>query len=171
MKYKSVYNQWKNEPESFWQNLAKDIIWDDFPKTILNKKNEYLYEWFPDGVLNTCYNAVDRNIIEGRGDQVAIYYDSPITNTKSKITYNELRDKVSKFAGGLKKYNIVKGDRVIIYMPMIPEAIIAMLAVARLGAVHSVVFGGFASKELAVRIDDCKPKLIISASCGLNLIE
>ena len=88
MKYKSVYNQWKNEPESFWQNLAKDIIWDNFPKTILNKKNEYLYEWFPDGVLNTCYNAVDRNIIEGRGDQVAIYYDSPITNTKSQITYN-----------------------------------------------------------------------------------
>ncbi len=168
MKYKSVYNQWKNEPESFWQNLAKDIIWDTFPKTILNKKNEYLYEWFPDGVLNTCYNAVDKNIIEGRGDQVAIYYDSPITNTKSKITYNELRDKVSKFAGGLKKHNIVKGDRVIIYMPMIPEAIIAMLAVARLGAVHSVVFGGFASKELAVRIDDCKPKLIISASCGFE---
>ncbi len=168
MKYKSVYNQWRNDPEKYWQNLANDISWKVFPKTILNKKNEYLYEWFPDGILNTCYNAVDKNIVEGRGDQVAIYYESPITNSKSKITYNDLRDKVSKFAGGLKKLNIEKGDRVIIYMPMVPEAIIAMLAVARLGAVHSVVFGGFASKELAVRIDDCKPKLIISASCGFE---
>ena len=168
MKYKSVYNQWRNDPEKYWQNLANDISWKVFPKTILNKKNEYLYEWFPDGILNTCYNAVDKNIVEGRGNQVAIYYESPITNSKSKITYNDLRDKVSKFAGGLKKLNIEKGDRVIIYMPMVPEAIIAMLAVARLGAVHSVVFGGFASKELAVRIDDCKPKLIISASCGFE---
>ncbi len=168
MKYKSVYNQWINDPENYWQNLANDIVWDTFPKTIMNKKNEYLYEWFPDGVLNTCYNAVDKNIIDGRGDQIAIYYDSPVTNSKSKITYNELKDKVSKFAGGLKKHNLVKGDRVIIYMPMIPEAIVAMLAVARLGAIHSVVFGGFASKELAVRIDDCKPKLIISASCGFE---
>ena len=168
MKYKSVYNQWRNDPEKYWQNLANDISWKVFPKTILNKKTEYLYEWFPDGILNTCYNAVDKNIVEGRGNQVAIYYESPITNSKSKITYNDLRDKVSKFAGGLKKLNIEKGDRVIIYMPMVPEAIIAMLAVARLGAVHSVVFGGFASKELAVRIDDCKPKLIISASCGFE---
>ena len=106
MKYKSVYNQWKKDPIKYWQELANNVSWHTFPKTILNKKNEYLYEWFPDGVLNTCYNAVDQNIIEGRGDQVAIYYDSPITNTKSKITYNDLKLKVSKFAGALKKHNI-----------------------------------------------------------------
>ena len=121
--------------------------------------------------MNTCYNAVDKNILEGRGDQVAIYYDSPITNSKSKLTYNELKSKVEEFAGALNKYNISKGDRVIVYMPMIPEAIIAVLAIARIGAVHSVVFGGFAAKELAVRIDDCSPKLIISASCGVENVK
>ncbi len=168
MRYKSVYNEWKNDPISFWSNVGKDIIWDKFPKTILNKIDDNFYEWFPDGSINTCFNAVDKNVNEGRGDQVAIFYDSPITDSKKQITFKELKDRVSFFAGALKKQDISKGDRVIIYMPMIPEAIIAMLAVARIGAVHSVVFGGFASKELAVRIDDCKPKLIISASCGFE---
>ena len=168
MKYKSVYKKWKNDPISFWSNIANDIIWDRFPETILNEIDNNFYQWFPDGKMNTCFNAVDRNVEEGKGDQVAIYYDSPITNSKKQITYNELLEKVSLFAGALKNQNISKGDRIIIYMPMVPEAIIAMLAVARLGAVHSVVFGGFAAKELAVRIDDCKPSLIISASCGFE---
>ena len=168
MKYLDIYNKWKQNPIEFWKNNAKDVVWKKFPENILTKKNDNFYEWFSDGVMNSSYNAIDKNILEGRGDQVAIYYDSPITNSKSKLTYNELKDKVSQFAGALKKYNILKGDRVIVYMPMIPEAVIAVLAIARLGAVHSVVFGGFASKELAVRIDDCSPKLIISASCGLE---
>ncbi len=168
MKYSEIYKEWKDNPIEFWKKNAEDISWIKFPKNILTKKNDYFYEWFSDGVLNTCYNAVDKNILEGRGDQVAIYYDSPITNSKSKLTYNELKSKVEKFSGALKRYNISKGDRVIVYMPMIPEAIIAVLAIARIGAVHSVVFGGFAAKELAVRIDDCLPKLIISASCGIE---
>ena len=168
MKYSEIYKKWKDNPIEFWKKNAEDVSWIKFPEKILTKKSDYFYEWFSDGILNTCYNALDKNILEGRGDQVAIYYDSPITNLKSKLTYNELKSKVEEFSGALKKYNISKGDRVIVYMPMIPEAIIAVLAIARIGAVHSVVFGGFAAKELAVRIDDCSPKLIISASCGIE---
>ena len=168
MKYLEIYKEWKDNPIEFWKKNAEDVSWIKFPEKILTKKSENFYEWFSDGIMNTCYNAVDNNILQGRGDQVAIYYDSPITNSKSKLTYNELKSKVEKFAGALKKYNISKGDRVIVYMPMIPEAIIAVLSISRIGAVHSVVFGGFAAKELAVRIDDCSPKLIISASCGVE---
>ena len=168
MKYLEIYKEWKDNPIEFWKKNAEDVSWIKFPEKILTKKSENFYEWFSDGIMNTCYNAVDNNILQGRGDQVAIYYDSPITNSKSKLTYNELKSKVEKFAGALKKYNISKGDRVIVYMPMIPEAVIAVLSISRIGAVHSVVFGGFAAKELAVRIDDCSPKLIISASCGVE---
>ena len=155
MKYSEIYKEWRDNPIEFWKKNAEDVSWIKFPEKILTKKNDYFYEWFSDGILNTCHNAVDKNILEGRGEQVAIYYDSPISNSKSKLTYNELKSKVEKFAGALRRYNISKGDRVIVYMPMIPEAIIAVLAIARIGAVHSVVFGGFAPKELAVRIDDC----------------
>ena len=171
MKYSEIYKKWRDNPIEFWKKNAEDVSWIKFPEKILTKKNENFYEWFSDGVMNTCYNAVDKNILEGRGDQVAIYYDSPITNSKSKLTYNELKFKVEEFAGALNKYNISKGDRVIVYMPMIPEAIIAVLAIARIGAVHSVVFGGFAAKELAVRIDDCSPKLIISLLVVLSQVE
>jgi len=124
------------------------------------------YKWFEDGITNTCYNAVDLHVKNGNGNKIAIIYDSPITNSKKKITYSQLKDQVSIFAGALKKQGTNKGDRVIIYMPMIPEAVIAMLACARIGAIHSVVFGGFAANELASRIDDCKAKIILSASCG-----
>ncbi len=168
MKYIDIYNKWKKDPISYWTEIANEVAWIKFPKTTLSKRSDQFYTWFSDGILNTSYNAIDKNVIEGRGNQVAIYYDSPISNTKLTLTYNELKQKVSEFAGALKKLNVLKQDRVIVYMPNIPEAIIAILAIARIGAVHSVVFGGFASKELAVRIDDCKPKLIISASCGLE---
>ena len=136
------------------------------PKKILDKENIPFYKWFPDGILNTCFNAIDRHVINGRGEQDAIIYDSPITNVKQKISYSQMLFRVSQFSGALIKQGVKKSDRVIIYMPMIPEAVIAMLACARIGAVHSVVFGGFASNELAIRIDDCKPKVIVSASCG-----
>ena len=130
MKYLEIYKEWKDNPIKFWKKNAEDVSWIKFPEKILTKKSENFYEWFSDGIMNTCYNAVDNNILQGRGDQVAIYYDSPITNSKSKLTYNELKSKVEKFAGALKKYNISKGDRVIVYMPMIPEAIISVLALS-----------------------------------------
>ena len=136
------------------------------PTKILNSSNPPFYKWFEDGITNTCYNALDFHIDKGRGDKTAIIYDSPITGTKYKLSYKELREKVSVFAGALKNQGISKGDRVIIYMPMIPQAVVAMLACGRIGAIHSVVFGGFAANELASRIDDSKAKLIISASCG-----
>ena len=133
-----------------------------------NKSNHPFYKWYEDGITNTCYNALDIHIDRGRGDKTALIYDSPITGSKSKLSYKELKDKVSKFAGALVNQNIQKGDRVIIYMPMIPEAVVAMLACGRIGAIHSVVFGGFASNELASRIDDSKAKLLITASCGFE---
>jgi propionyl-CoA synthetase len=165
-KYKEVYNSSIKNKEDFWKKISEDIFWYEKPTKILNTDNPPFYKWFEDGVTNTCYNALDHHINNGRGDKIAIIYDSPITNTQKKITYDELRDKVALFAGALKKQNVKKKDRVIIYMPMIPEAVIAMLACGRIGAVHSVVFGGFAANELASRIDDSKAKLIISASCG-----
>ncbi len=164
--YKDIYKTWKNDHLKFWAKQSENIIWDKKPKRILDDSNSPFYKWFPDGTLNTCYNAIDRHVLSGRGEQDAIIYDSPVTNTKKKITYSQLQYQVSQFAGALTKLGIIKGDRVIIYMPMIPEALVAMLACARIGAVHSVVFGGFASNELAVRIDDCEPKVIVSASCG-----
>ena len=164
--YKDIYESWKAMPLKFWKNQTDDIFWVNKPTNILDDNNKPFYKWFSDGVLNTCFNAVDRHVIDGRGEQVAIIYDSPVTNKKQKISYSELLYKVSEFAGALKKQGVKKNDRVILYMPMIPEAVVAMLACSRIGAIPSVVFGGFASNELAVRIDDCKPKIIVSASCG-----
>ena len=168
MAYKDVYEGWKNDPEAFWMEAAQAIDWDQAPSKALFDKGDNLYEWFADAKVNTCWNAVDRHVEQGRGEQTAIIYDSPITHTKREISYVELRNRVATLAGALRAKGVEKGDRVIIYMPMIPEALEAMLACARLGAVHSVVFGGFAANELAVRIDDAKPKAIIAASCGLE---
>ena len=168
MSYKKVYNSWKNDPEAFWMTAADAIDWVTKPSKALFADSAPLYEWFSDSEVNTCYNAVVRHVLNGRGDQKAIIYDSPMTGTKYSITLSELLEKVSVLAGALTKIGISKGDRVIIYMPMIPEGIISMLACARIGAIHSVVFGGFAANELAVRIDDAKPKAILAASCGLE---
>ncbi|NNE79606.1 MAG: propionyl-CoA synthetase [Silicimonas sp.] len=168
MGYREIYGAWQSDPERFWMDAAEAIDWDQKPTRALNDDKAPLYEWFTDGMVNTCWNAVDRHVEAGRGDQAAIIYDSPITHTKRAITYGELKDRVASLAGALRAKGVEKGDRVIIYMPMVPEALEAMLACARLGAVHSVVFGGFAANELAVRIDDCAPKCIIAASCGLE---
>jgi len=168
MGYREVYQSSKENSEQFWLDAAKAIDWDQFPTKALNDANAPLYEWFTDGMVNTCYNAVDRHVENGRADQTAIIYDSPITGVKDKITYAELKDKVASLAGAMAAKGITKGDRVIVYMPMVPEALVAMLACARIGAVHSVVFGGFAANELAVRIDDAQPKMILAASCGLE---
>ena len=168
MGYKSVYDGWKADPEAFWMKAAEAISWTKKPTYALDSSNAPLYEWFTDGEANTCYNALDRHVEAGRGDQTAIIYDSPITVVQRKISYAELTDQVAMLAGALKAKGIGKGDRVLIYMPMVPEAVNAMLACARIGAVHSVVFGGFAANELAVRIDDATPKAIIAASCGIE---
>ena len=167
-KFSKIYDHSIKNPEKFWQEAAEDIFWFKKPTKILNKSNPPFYKWFEDGVTNTCYNALDIHIDQGRGKNIALIYDSPITGNKSKFTYEELRSKVAKFAGALKNQGVNKGDRVIIYMPMIPEAVIAMLGCARIGAIHSVVFGGFASTELASRIDDSKAKLLVTASCGFE---
>ena len=166
--FDKIYEESIKNPEKFWHEVSNDIFWFKKPTKILNKSNPPFYKWFEDGTTNTCYNALDLHIDKGKGDKTALIYDSPITGNKKKFTYSELKDKVSKFAGSLDNLGIKKGDRVIIYMPMIPEAIVAMLACARIGAVHSVVFGGFASNELASRIDDSKAKLLITASCGFE---
>ncbi|MAM60669.1 propionyl-CoA synthetase [Maritimibacter sp. UBA3975] len=166
--YQEVYARWQNDPEGFWMDAAEAIDWDRKPSKALFDLGNDLYEWFSDGMVNTCYNAVDRHVDAGRGDQTAIIYDSPITGAKDKITFAELQDRVARLAGGLAAKGVTKGDRVIIYMPMVPEAVIAMLATVRIGAVHSVVFGGFASNELATRINDATPKAIIAGSCGLE---
>ncbi|HOZ32699.1 MAG TPA: AMP-binding protein, partial [Tabrizicola sp.] len=168
MSYAQVYRQWQQDPERFWMGAAGGIDWVSKPARALNDSRAPLYEWFTDATVNTCWNAVDRHVAAGRGKQAAILHDSPVTGTKHVITYAELQDRVSRLAGALKAKGITKGDRVIIYMPMVPEALEAMLACARLGAIHSVVFGGFAANELAVRIDDCTPKAIIAASCGIE---
>jgi len=171
MSYKNEYKQSIENPTQFWREKAKDLEWFGFPQEILSKDSEGIHHWFADGKMNTCHMAVDYHVNNGRGDQTAIIYDSPVTNTKKTYSYTDLRDEVAKCAGMIKEQGVEKGDRVIIYMPMIPEAVIAMLACARLGAIHSVVFGGFASPELAVRIDDAKPKLILSASCGIEITK
>ena len=168
MSYASLYESWKRDPEAFWMEAAAEIDWETFPTKALHDENAPFYEWYSDGTLNGCYNAVDRHVEAGHGARTAIIYDSPITQTKHKISYAELQNRVARLAGALRAKGIEKGDRVIIYMPMVPEALEAMLACARLGAVHSVVFGGFAANELAVRIDDCTPKAIIAASCGIE---
>jgi len=168
MAYDEIYARWKNDPEGFWMDAAEAIDWVEKPSKALFEGNAPLYEWFSDGKVNACWNAVDRHVEAGRGEQAAIIYDSPITHSKRWISYVELRNRVASLAGALRAKGVEKGDRVIIYMPMVPEALEAMLACARIGAVHSVVFGGFAAHELAVRIDDCKPKCIIAASCGIE---
>ncbi len=165
-KYQDVYQDSIKNPQKFWSEISDDIFWYKKPTKVLNSINPPFYKWYEDGITNTCYNAIDLHVKNGNGKKLAIIYDSPITNSKKKITYSELKDQVSVFAGALVNQGIKKGDRVIIYMPMIPEAVIAMLACGRIGAIHSVVFGGFAANELASRIDDSKAKIILSASCG-----
>jgi propionyl-CoA synthetase len=166
MGYKEIYQRSLTDPEGFWLEQAEAIDWTRKPSKALFDDNAPLYEWFADGLLNTCWNAVDRHVEAGRGAQAAIIHDSPVTGTRHRISYAQLRSRVARLAGALRAKGVEKGDRVIIYMPMVPEALEAMLACARIGAIHSVVFGGFAAHELALRIDDCAPKCIIAASCG-----
>ena len=166
--YAEIYDSWKADPEGFWMKAAGAIDWVTPPSRALNADRAPLYEWFTDAQVNACWNAVDRHVLAGRGNQLAIIHDSPVTHLRKGITYKELQTRVASLAGALRAKGVEKGDRVIIYMPMIPEALEAMLACARLGAIHSVVFGGFAANELAVRIDDCQPKAIIAASCGIE---
>jgi len=166
--YEQMFSQSINDPDAFWGEAAKAIDWVKAPTQVLDRSNPPFYRWFRGGQLNTCYNAVDRHVERGRADQAAIIYDSPVTGVVRTITYRELQDQVAQFGGLLRKLGVEKGDRVIIYMPMIPEAVVAMLSCARIGAVHSVVFGGFAPAELSTRINDAKPKVIVSASCGIE---
>ena len=167
-RYHDVYARWQRDPEGFWGEAAKAIDWYEQPKKIFDKDAGIYGRWFAGGVCNTCYNALDRHVLAGRNDQAALIYDSPVTNTKQTFTYGRLLSEVQLFGAILRDFGVTKGDRVILYMPMVPEAVIGMLACARIGAVHSVVFGGFAAKELATRIDDAKPKVILSASCGIE---
>ena len=168
-KYEEAHARSIKDPEGFWGEAAEQIHWYKKWDKVLDDSNKPFYRWFKGGIVNTCYNAIDRHVEAGHGDRTAVIYDSPVTgNTIKKFSYKELQDIVSRFAGVLKGLGVTKGDRVIVYMPMVPEALFAMLACARIGAVHSVVFGGFASNELAVRINDAKPKVMISASCGIE---
>ena len=167
-RYDEVYSAWQLDPENFWAKAAEDIDWYKGYDTVLDDRYPPFYRWFTGGEVNTCYNALDRHVEAGRGDQAALIHDSPVTGTVRTFTYSELLDSTARLAGALKNLGVTKGDRVVIYMPMVPEAVMAMLACARLGAVHSVVFGGFAPDELAHRIDNCAPKVIIAASCGIE---
>ena len=164
-----LYRRSLDDPEGFWMEAAADIDWVEAPGRALDDSRAPFYRWFPDGVLNTCHNAVDRWADGDRADQLALVYDSPVTSTVRTFTFRELRDEVARFAGVLRGLGVERGDRVVIYLPMVPEAAVAMLACARIGAVHSVVFGGFAPNELAVRIDDARPKVVLSASCGIEV--
>ena len=163
-----MFNASIADPTSFWADAARAVTWTREPQRVLDDSNPPFYRWFPDGELNTCANALDRHVDGGRADQPALIYDSPVTGSQRTYTYRELLDETARFAGVLRSLGVGKGDRVVIYMPMVPEAVIAMLACARLGAVHSVVFGGFAAHELAARIDDARPAVIVSASCGIE---
>ena len=167
--YDDAYDRSLRDPEGFWSEAAQEIDWIETWNQVIDASNAPFCRWFVGGVLNTCYNAVDLHVETGRADQAALIYDSPVTDTVRTFTYRELRDEVAAFAGALASHGVTRGERVIIYMPMVPEAVIAMLACARLGAVHSVVFGGFAANELAVRIDDSEPRVIVSASCGIEV--
>ncbi|QEQ96639.1 propionyl-CoA synthetase [Neptunomonas concharum] len=171
MSYQAEYKKSVETPELFWGEKAEAIDWFKKPETVLSQDENGIYRWFADGEMNTAYLALDHHVENGRADQDALIFDSPVTDTKKRYTYRELRDEVAKFAGVLKAQGVEKGDRVVIYMPMIPEAVIAMLGVARLGAIHSVVFGGFAPHELAVRIDDAEPKVVVTASCGIEIAK
>jgi propionyl-CoA synthetase len=167
-RYEDAFRRSLDDPAGFWAEAASAIDWYTQPELILDDRNPPFYRWYTGGTLNTCHNAVDRHVDNGHGHQPALVYDSPVTGIKRALTFTGLRDETARFSGALAALGITKGDRVVIYMPMIPEAVIAMLACARLGAVHSVVFGGFAAHELAIRIDDAKPRLIVSASCGIE---
>jgi len=166
--YARAHHRSIEDPEGFWGEAALGIDWITQPRKVLDDSNPPFYRWFEGGQLNTCYNALDRHVIAGRGDQPALHYDSPVTGTARTLTYAELLDQVSRFGGALRALGVDKGDRVVIYMPMVPEAVVAMLACARIGAVHSVVFGGFAAGELAARIEDAEPKVVVIASCGIE---
>ena len=168
MSYDEVYQRSLSDPEGFWGEAAQAIHWDKPWDKVLDDSRPPFYRWFAGGMMNTCYNAVDRHVEAGRGDQIAIIHDSPVTQSQRKISYAELQDLVARFAGVLTSLGVTKGDRVIVYMPMVPEAAIAMLACARIGAIHSVVFGGFSSRELATRIDDAKPRVMVAGSCGIE---
>uniref|UniRef100_A0A5Q5BPG4 Propionyl-CoA synthetase n=2 Tax=unclassified Mycobacterium TaxID=2642494 RepID=A0A5Q5BPG4_MYCSS len=166
--YRDLFRASIDDPEKFWAEAARAVTWTREPTRVLDDSNPPFYRWFPDGELNTCANALDRHVEDGRGEQAALIYDSPVTGVKGTYTYRELLDQTARFAGALRGLGVEKGDRVVIYLPMVPEALIAMLACARLGAVHSVVFGGFAAHELAARIDDARPTVVVSASCGVE---
>ncbi len=168
MGYDEVYARAVRDPEGYWAEASRAIHWDSPAQKVLDDSAPPFYRWFRGGRLNTCYNALDRHVEAGRGDHAAVIYDSPVTQTKRTYTYREMRDQVALFAGALARLGVARGDRVIIYMPMVPEALISMLACARLGAVHSVVFGGFSAHELATRIDDAKPRLVVAGSCGIE---
>ncbi|HEV8025327.1 MAG TPA: AMP-binding protein [Candidatus Nanopelagicales bacterium] len=166
--YLEQYQRSLDDPEAFWLDAARLINWVHAPTQALDSTRDPLFRWYPDATMNTCFNALDRHVIAGRGDQVAIFYDSPVTGTTQQWTYAQLLEATANFAGALLGLGVQRGDRVVIYLPMIPQAVIAMLACARIGAVHSVVFGGFASAELSARIDDAKPTVIVTASCGIE---
>ncbi len=166
--YAEIYRRWQADPLAFWAEAAGQVDWEKSWDQVLDDSRAPLYRWFPGAEVNSCYNALDRHVANGRADQPALIYDSPVTHTVQQFTYAELRDQVAQLAGVLVNLGVSKGDRVIIYMPMVPEAVMAMLACARIGAIHSVVFGGFAANELATRINDAKPNVILSASCGIE---
>src|ERR687893_1985063 len=167
-RYREVYAAWKADPQAFWAEAARDIDWIRPADKIFDPEAGVYGRWFVGALCNTCHNAVDRHVTAGRGEQAAILYDSPVTGTKRTLTYGDLQRETAALGAVLRDLGVAKGDRVVLYMPMIPEAAIAMLACARIGAVHSVVFGGFAAKELATRIDDAQPKAVLSASCGME---
>jgi propionyl-CoA synthetase len=167
-RFHEIYRRSLEDPEAFWADAAGAIDWVEPWERVLDDSRAPFYRWFSGGRLNTCFNALDRHVDVGRGDRLALIYDSPVTSATAAFTYRELRDLVARFAGALVSQGVARGDRVIVYMPMVPEAVIAMLACARIGAIHSVVFGGFAAHELASRIEDAKPKVVVTASCGLE---
>jgi propionyl-CoA synthetase len=166
--YATAYRRSLEDPDGFWAEAAAGVDWIRRPQQVLDSGRPPFYRWFPDGVLNTCYNALDRHVVAGRADQPALVYDSPVTGTQRTYTYAELVELVARLAGLLRALGVAQGDRVVVYMPMVPEAVVTMLACARIGAVHSVVFGGFAPAELAARIDDARPRVVVSASCGIE---
>jgi propionyl-CoA synthetase len=168
MDYQTQYQKSLQDPEGFWGDAAADLVWTKPWDKVLDDSDAPFYQWFTGGEMNTCFNALDRHCLEGRGAQTALIYDSPVTGIVRKFSYDELRDEVAVFANALQNHGVEKGDRVIVYMPMIPEAVVSVLACARIGAIHSVVFGGFAAKELATRVRDARPKVVISASCGIE---
>src|SRR5277367_6351644 len=167
-RYHEVHARSLRDPEGFWGEAAREIDWIELAKKVFDPSLGLYGRWFSGAVVNTCYNALDRHVAGGRADQLALIHDSPLANTVTTFTYSELLVEVKTLAAVMADFGVVKGDRIILYMPMVPEAVVAMLACARIGAVHSVVFGGFAPKELATRIDDAKPKVILSASCGVE---